>query len=285
LHFQLFQTIMPNHLLFLAHTDQQVAECRYFLLKYLAVYNLKPPANTTVVVYTHQPTAFEGFTSFITAFQMPVLPGTPTSKTALLHEFLSNNTGNVLYCDTATYPLQPLEALFADIEKGSLYLHAPHRHKESELHTTIRKLTALRDKTATATATPEPRINVWHAAVIGLNDHFKNHVEKLAQQQPATALDTDYNYTKQFGESGKIKSAGKYLFDYGGFEEFSQLLQTFFKKNEEESIPNQIKLLHHIDAAAIQQQKRDYHQQPLFKKWLQAITGKRWSIRQYENRL
>jgi hypothetical protein len=278
---------MPNHLLFLARNDRQVAECRYFLLKYLAVYNLKPPANTMVVVYTQQPTAFEGFTSFIPAFQMPALPAAlgATTKTALLHSFLSKNTGNVLYCDTATYPQQPLEPLFADIETGSLYLHAPHRHKESDLHTPFRKLIALRDKTATATATPEPRINIWHAAVIGLNDHFKSHVAKLAQQQPAPGLATDYNYTKQFNESGRIKSAGKFIFDYGGFEEFSQLLQAFFKKNEEESIPNQIKLLHHIDAAAIQQQKQDYQQQPLFRKWLQAITGKRWSIRQYESRL
>jgi hypothetical protein len=279
---------MPNHLLFLAYTDQQVAECRYFLLKYLAVYNLKPPANTTVVVFTHRPTAFEGFTSFFSSFRMPAFPETASgtfTKTAALHQFFLTNTGNVLYCDTSTYPLQSFEPLFADIEKGSLYLHAPHRHKESELNAAFRKMAALRDKTRTATAAPEARINVWHAAVIGVNDHFKNHIEKLGQQQPATALDTDYNYTKQFGESGKIKSAGKYIFDYGGFDEFSQLLQTFFKKNEEESIPNQIKLVHHLDAAAIQQQKKEYQQQPLFKKWLQAITGKRWSIRQYESRL
>lgn len=280
---------MHNHLLFLAYTDQQVAECRYFLLKYLAFYNLKPPVHITVVVYTHQPMAFEGFTSFISSFQMPALPTTQSSatftKTAALHEFFLNNTGNVLYCDTSTYPLQSLEPLFADIEKGNLYLHAPHRHKESELNVAFRKLDALRDKTRTPTAVPEARINVWHAAIIGLNDQFKHHIEKLGQQQPATALDTDYNYTKQFGESGKIKSAGKYFCDYGGFEEFSQLLQVFFKKNEEESIPNQIKLVHHLDAAAIQQQKKEYQQQPLFKKWLQAITGKRWSIRQYESKL
>ena len=34
-----------------------------------------------------------------------------------------------------------------------------------------------------------------------------------------------------------------------------------------------------------EQQKEKYLQQPVFKKWLQILTGKKWTIRQYESRL
>lgn len=277
---------MLNHLLFHAHTKEQVAQCRYFLLKHLEIYNLKPPAATKIVVYTNEPVAFEGFTNFFSCFEMrepAPLPGN-AAKTMLLHQFFLQNSGAVLYCDTATYPVQPLEALFADIGKGNLYLHAPRRHPESELNKAFRKMPGLRDKTATAVAAPAPaRVNVWHTAVIGISDRNKDRIERLLQEAPGAenALATDYSYTKVFGEEGKIKSAAKHISEYSGFKEFSQLLEAFFRKAEEESIPNQVKALHHINAAAIRQQRDQYHQQRFFKKWLQTITGKRWRIEQY----
>ena len=65
---------------------------------------------------------------------------------------------------------------------------------------------------------------------------------------------------------------------YWNLKEFRKLLNTFFKNNEEESIPNMVKGAHAIDAAAIQQQKEAYEALPLHKKWLATLTGKRWRI-------
>ena len=292
LHFssQLFQNLMPNHLLSHAQTPQQVAQCRYFLLKFLALHNLKPPGNTNVVVYTNTPVAFEGFTSFFPLFQMrdvAVVSDTIVTKARVLYHFLQQHSGAVLYCETATFPLQPLQNLFADIEKGALYLHSPHRYREAELTKALRSFTSPRDHTGTTGATPlQAHTTLWNAVVIGLADPYKELVAKQAREETVNQerLASDYSYTKAFSEAGKIKSAANYIFDYSGFGEFNQLLETFFRKNEEESIPNQVKLLHHIDAAAIQQQKEAYQQQPLFKKWLQFLAGKKWSIKQYENR-
>lgn len=217
---------------------------------------------------------------------MPTFAGT-FRKTALLHQFFEQQSGAVLYCDATTYPLQQLEPLFDDIERGALYLHAPRRYPESDLQKALRKFTTGRDNTATTTARPAPaRINVWHASVIGMNDQNKALLENLLSNESSleNSLATDYNFTKAFGEAGKIKSAAKYISDYGDFKEFSQLLETFFKKNEEESIPSLVKALHHIDAAVIQKQKEQFQQLPLLKKWLHTLTGKRWSIKNYENR-
>lgn len=277
---------MTQYLLFQAITPQQVAACRYFLLKYLAIYNLKPPSGIAVLVYTNQPVSFEGFTNFIPQFLMPSLSEKAPvfSKAELLQQFFLQYNGAVLYCDVTTYPVQPLEPLFTDIEHGNCYLHAPRRYPESELSAALRTITSVLDKTKNAATTPASRINVWHAAVVGLTSQHRETIAAICQSAPANGLALDYAFTKQLGEQGKIKSAARYLFDYGGFKEFDQLLQAFFKKSEEESIPNQVKLLHHIDAAAIQQQKAAYQEQPALKKWLLTLTGKRWSIQSYINK-
>lgn len=166
-----------------------------------------------------------------------------------------------------------------------MYLHAPRRHTENELQAALQKLMAPRTRTAAPVVAP--RVNVWHAAVVGVSARHAEQLDKLRQEETdsQSKLAFDYAYTTAFGESGKIKSAAKYVFDYGTFNEFGQLLETFFAKNEEESIPNQVKAAHHLDAAAIQKQKETFQQQPLFKKWLQIISGKRWSIQQYASKL
>lgn len=276
---------MPNHLLFQAYTPLQVAGCRYFLLKYLSLYNLKPPAQTGVIIYTNQPVAFEGFTNFFPQFQMPDVllnaPGGGLTQAAVLQQALLQHSGNMLYCDAGTYPLQPLEPLFADIEKGALYLHEPCQEKERKRAVK----TPSRRNRPTTVAAPPNSVNLWQAGVAGINSRKSDLILKLREAENAQpGLAADALFTKTFGAAGKIKIAAKYIFSYSELPEFGALLETFFKKTEEESIPNQVKLAHHLDAAAVQKQKEAYRQQPLFKRWLQIITGKRWSVTQYEKR-
>jgi hypothetical protein len=71
---------------------------------------------------------------------------------------------------------------------------------------------------------------------------------------------------------------------YNRFPEFKRLLQLFFKKNEEENIPNLVKLVHNIDPQTILQDKKQYDSQPFVKKLLSVLAGKAWSVRQYQNK-
>ena len=56
---------MPNAILYQAYGGTDfINECRYSLLKYLQVYNLKPPASTGIYIYTDQEHLFSDFLPF-----------------------------------------------------------------------------------------------------------------------------------------------------------------------------------------------------------------------------
>jgi hypothetical protein len=72
---------------------------------------------------------------------------------------------------------------------------------------------------------------------------------------------------------------------YDPSQEFSRLLQYFFKRYQEESVPNQVKLIHHIDARTIEREKKQYDQLPFYLKWIKKLTGKNWNIANYKKKI
>ena len=63
-----------NYITYLAHGNSgYINECRFSLLKLLQVYNLRPPANLGVIIYTDQPKSFEDFIPFFKDFKLETL--------------------------------------------------------------------------------------------------------------------------------------------------------------------------------------------------------------------
>jgi len=81
-----------------------------------------------------------------------------------------------------------------------------------------------------------------------------------------------------------LQSAADFIAQYQELREFRFLLKDFFSRYQEESVPNQVKLVHPVDAAAIQAQKQDFQQLPLYVRLLKKITGKGWRISDYRSR-
>jgi len=240
---------MQNYILYQATGSiNQINECRYALIKYLSLYNLKAPDTTSIIIYTDRPAMFEAFTSFFEHFEMksPMV----ASKYEMLHNSLSEYQGNILFCDTDTYPVMPLEILFNDLVNGKIYLYEDDVKKESLLS------------------------NI----VIGLNSGNKN----ILQQIP-----TDLRLQNKSRDNlilPEIKNAGAFFKHYKNLPEFKKLLDSFFAKTEEESVPNLIKAAHYFDAEQIQKDKEQYVTLPFYKKWFKNITGTGWSIKQYEKK-
>src|SRR5215210_928270 len=122
---------MPNAILYQAYGGNDfINECRYSLLKYLQVYNLKPPAATAIVIYTDHPHEFSDFIPFFHQFRCKELTKEIITKwrgannfvhrlkIEMIADFTQSFNGNVLYVDTDTYIKEPLENIFQHIEAG-----------------------------------------------------------------------------------------------------------------------------------------------------------------------
>lgn len=185
------QLIMRKFILYIAFSLDEVYECAYSILKYLEVYNLKPPADHALVVYTHYPELLEAFGSFFSGFELKPVPA-DSGKESIVHEFKNAVDGQVLYLDVHTYPVKTLDASFSE----------------------------------------------------------------------GTGIDEN-------------------TASYKDLKEFKILLKDFFGRYQEESIPNQVKLLHNVDAKKIEKQKQQFEKLPLASKWLRKIMGRGWDISNY----
>ncbi|HVE61366.1 MAG TPA: hypothetical protein VNA26_06090 [Chitinophagaceae bacterium] len=238
---------MQNYLLYQASGSiDQMNECQYALLKYISLYNLKTPHTTSVVIFTDKPALFESFSSFIENFEMK--PPSSLSRFEMIKHVAEEYEGNLLFCDTDTYPIKSLEVLFKDLSDRKIYLY------QENIKESLRTM------------------------IIGVNTSNKNILYDIIKDEKL------HDETQLNPKLSDIKNAGLFFRHYRNLPEFKKLLQTFFTKTQEESVPNLIKAAHHFDAQQIQIDKEQYSTLPFYKKWFKNITGTGWSIKQYEKK-
>ena len=292
---------MQNSILYLAHSDLgYINECRFSLLKYLSVYNLKPPGQTAIVVYTDQPQLFESFIPFfeqfhiqqITAGQIKEWQGSVhyvhRTKTEVIKNFFQQFGGNLIFFDTDTYITKPIDTLWADIEMGSVYMQRSEGVIDGSRNPVFKKWDKFLKNSNIQYNSQKfeysPDFEVWNSGMLGVNQRLAPVFDDVLHLIDAIHAQFPKHITEQLScsyilqQHAALKPADDYMVHYWNLKEFRKLLNEFFKKNEEESIPNSVKLAHAIDAAAIQQQKEVYEALPFHKKWLAMLTGKGWSI-------
>jgi hypothetical protein len=134
-------------------------------------------------------------------------------------------------------------------------------------------------------------LKMFNAGAVGLNSRHKFLLQDVLALTDAVYARFPKHIAEQFAfsyclqKSGTIKTAEQQIAHYWNLKEFRQLLKTFFALNAEESIPNLVKKLHHLDPMAIQQDKNAFEDLPFLQRWLRHLTGKRWKIARYEKRL
>ena len=175
---------MRQTILYIAFTLDEVYECGYSILKYLEVYNLKPPPDHSLVVYTNYPDLLDAYGSFFNRFDLRSIPAN-INKQSILSEFKQESGENVLYFSSNEYPVKEVD----------------DKNKSVEC--------------------------------------------------------------------------------YKGLQEFKILLKDFFGRYQEESVPNQVKLLRNINAKDIEREKNNFENLPLASKWFRKMIGKGWNISNY----
>lgn len=299
---------MQNAILYQAYGGPDfVNECRYSLLKYLQVYNLRPPAHTSLVVYTDAPDSFADFQPFLPHLATRKLSDETVQKwrgainfvhrvkIEMLIDFLQGFEGNVLYCDTDTYLTAPLETLFDDIGRGSFYLHEYEGLIDKSVNPSFRKwerfLSSAPIDYRNKQAVFSKSLRMFNAGTVGLNSREKDVLLDVLALTDAVYAKFPKHIAEQFAfsyclqQNGTVHSADSAVAHYWNLKEFRRLLQQFFSINGEESIPNLIKKLNAIDAMAIQNEKNAYENLPFLQKLLKQLSGKAWKIARYEKRL
>ena len=98
------------------------------------------------------------------------------------------------------------------------------------------------------------------------------------QQLPVIAfnnLNQDINFILR---SANTQNINEFVAQYDDLKEFRNLLRDFFKKYQEESVPNQVKLMHSIDALKLQEEKNKFNSLPVLQRLMKKMMGKGWSI-------
>ena len=83
----------------------------------------------------------------------------------------------------------------------------------------------------------------------------------------------------------KTQTSRDTLATYQDLKEFRILLRHFFRRHQEESIPNQVKLMHTLDPLVILEEKKKFLKQPLYARLLNKMMGRGWSISRYTSKL
>ena len=297
-----------QYILYLAHSNEgYINECRFSLLKYLSVYNLKPPADTAVVIYTDKPALFENFIPFFKAFYLEEI--TPQkvkgweegtgyvhrAKPKMIQDFFTKYKGNLIFFDTDTYITEPIEPLWQGIERGDIFMHQSEGTIDHTQNPDFKKWDVFLQKASISFGHNKfvysKDFQIWNSGVLGLNaalapvmNDVLLLIDSIYKQFPKhIAEQVACSYCLQ--DKGTIKSAKESVAHYWNLKEFRYLLQHFFKINEEESIPNLVKAVHPIDAKKIQEEKEAFEELPLLKKWLATFAGKSWNIKKYLSRI
>ena len=223
---------MPNRIVYQASTSDEVHQCAYSILKYLEVYNLKPPADHSVVVYTNDPASLELYGSFFSSFELKNETSQPVQE--VLRKAAQGFEGNLLYLACNAYPVKPLDNFFTSVGNGTLYSSYSADQKSNGVPL------ALGFKT--------DRISLLPARIDGAHP-------------------------------------GNFIAHYSDLKEFNTFLLYFFKRYQEESVPNQVKLIHHIDAVSIQKKRDAFNQLPFYIRWIRKAMGKGWSIGAHTQRV
>lgn len=299
---------MQNAILYQAYGGQDfVNECRYSLLKYLQVYNLTPPTDTVVVVYTDAPDAFADFAPFFRLFTTRKLSKETISswrgttdfvhraKIEMLRDFLQTFNGNVLYCDTDTYPTMPVEPIFDDLDGNAFFMHQYEGMIDKRENASLRKWEDFLSTTSLVynnkAVAYSKSLRMYNAGVVGLNSGHRDLLEDVlaltdvVYQKFPKHIAEQFAFSYCFQKAGTIKTANRYIAHYWNLKEFRLLLKKFFQANAEESVPNLIKKLHRLDASAIQEEKNAFERLPFLQKLLRNVSGKSWKIAQYEKRI
>ena len=274
-------------------------ECTFSLLRLLTVYEKSRVPPPEIIIYTDKPDQFSLFRDRlvlhireITMSQVQEWRGSIDfifrPKIEMLLDCVSHYTGNLLYTDSDTYCLQPLEPLFDLLSDTSVILHKCEGSigRPSNLH--IKKWRSfLRGQTKSGLSAAL-EMNMWNAGTIG----FTPGKAPLLQEVLTTTDEVHRKFPKHTVEQFAfcytfqkhhlhLEGAEPFLFHYWNLKEFRVVLQCFFKKYEGAPLSVLIEKSALILPENIVPDKVAYGKMPSLNRRIRRWLKKDWKIDPY----
>lgn len=174
------------------------------------------------------------------------------SKIELARDFVKNRAGNVLYMDTDTCFIHPIDELAAGIEQGDLYMHVMEGLVKNEGDNILKKLhrflqsgpIMVNGKTVPIAAD----VAMWNAGVLGYSTRHGHLLDEVLgftdEVYPRFKKHTveQFAFSVVFANAAQVHAASPYILHYWCMKEIRTVLTSFFKYMEGR---NWADLVHH----------------------------------------
>jgi len=291
---------MKNYLLFQAYGFREIFdECRFFLMRFAATATSWEKENINIVIYTNNNSVFDEWVSVlpnILFVQMPMeqfacwrgnIDFVHRVKIEIIRHFFSLHSGNLLYCDTDTYPIQSLQPLYEGINDGKIYMHTcegkisntPQFKKWLNFLSRNPHLPFFKKEVADTT--------MWNAGVIGFNNDHKDVLSAILKLTDTVYPLFKKHTVEQFAFSYSlqqlkvINAADMYIYHYWNLKEFRILLNSWFSKNKETDIKNLITTSRIISPQQISTEKFSFLNKSKFFQFYKKLKQQNWNIENY----
>lgn len=229
-------------------------ECKFALLRLLTVCEKSSTPAPEIIIYTDNPGEFALFRDRLTIHIREITADRVKKwrgeidfifrpKIEMLLDCVDHYNGKLLYVDSDTYCLQPLDALYDLLSDASVILHKCEGSIDRPPNLHLKKWRAFLRRQPKAGLASALEMNMWNAGTIGftpvqtplLQDVLKITDEVHRKFPKHTVEQFAFCYTFQKNKL-HIDAAEPFLFHYWNLKEFRVVLQRFFEKYEGASL-------------------------------------------------
>ena len=275
------------------------------LFSLLSFYNHHKNSTIEIVIYTTGSAIFKKKIPFpihlvdIDLVQIKTWSGANgynhRAKIKVLEDITSKQYGNFLFVDSDTVFMQNCEALFAEIEKGTLIADKCEGNLANNKGGIAKKLNRF-FKTQNHFSTSfedsiifDNQFEVWNTGTIGINTKDKSILLKvtalidvLYQKFPLFVME-QIGFSYYFQTFKKPISSANFIHHYWYFKEFRTVLKDFFTHHQYKSFDELVIESTKINPEFLSLEKQKYKAMTFWQKQFQKFTkGRKWKIMDYE---
>ena len=289
---------MTKYLFFIAYGRSDIFhECKYALLRLIAVYDALQIAPPEIIVYTDRPGEFLLFQDRLTLHIREITMDQVREwrgsidfvfrpKIEMLLDVTARFSGKLLYLDCDTYCLQSLEGLFDALTDEQVVMHTCEGPIGSLTNIHIKKWrTFLR---RTPGFTDALGMDMWNAGTIGFTPRHApllhevlRATDDLHPRFPRHTVE-QFAFGYVFQKHGlRITEAAPYLFHYWNLKEYRVILERFFEKYASAPLPLLLEKSALILPEIIHPDKMAYERISSLRRRFMKWRGKDWTIQPY----